>query len=62
MKITFIVGCAEAGFYGINCSIPCPDPHCRYCHPETGTCYECKPGYEGHSCEKSDCLFLMEIV
>ncbi|XP_078329798.1 uncharacterized protein LOC144624229 isoform X3 [Crassostrea virginica] len=48
-----VFGCAEAGFYGINCSIPCPDPHCRYCHPETGTCHECKTGYEGLNCEKS---------
>ena len=53
-----MVGCAEAGFYGINCSIPCPEPNCRNCHPETGTCQEYQQGFEGDNCKKSDCLCL----
>lgn len=48
------LGCPTTGFYGSNCSIPCPDVNCRYCHIETGTCQGCKPGYEGHRCELSN--------
>lgn len=44
-------GCPSTGLYGHNCSIPCPDINCKYCHPETGTCQGCKPGYKGHHCE-----------
>lgn len=46
-----VYGCPTSGFYGYNCSIPCPDVNCRYCHIETGTCEGCKPGYQGHRCE-----------
>ncbi|XP_078329800.1 uncharacterized protein LOC144624230 [Crassostrea virginica] len=49
-----VFGCAEAGFYGINCSIPCPEPNCRYCHPETGTCQEYQQGFEGDNCKKNE--------
>nr|XP_022307498.1 neurogenic locus notch homolog protein 1-like [Crassostrea virginica] len=50
------------GYYGSNCSDPCPDSHCRYCHLETGACQGCQPGYEGHHCEScldvnDTCLF-----
>ncbi|XP_061194966.1 delta-like protein 4 [Saccostrea echinata] len=44
-------GCKKTGYYGSNCSLPCPDTNCRYCHIETGACQGCKPGYKGHQCE-----------
>ena len=47
-------GCPTPGFYGVSCSIPCPDPNCRYCHIETGVCLGCKPGYQGHQCESGN--------
>ncbi|XP_065928042.1 angiopoietin-1 receptor-like [Magallana gigas] len=46
-----VFGCPTSGYYGSNCSIPCPDVNCRYCHIETGTCQGCKPGYQGQHCE-----------
>uniref|UniRef100_A0A8W8MSS1 Uncharacterized protein n=1 Tax=Magallana gigas TaxID=29159 RepID=A0A8W8MSS1_MAGGI len=44
-------GCPTTGYYGLNCSVPCPDVNCQYCHIETGTCQGCKPGYKGHRCD-----------
>uniref|UniRef100_K1QLN4 Scavenger receptor class F member 2 n=1 Tax=Magallana gigas TaxID=29159 RepID=K1QLN4_MAGGI len=44
-------GCPATGYFGFNCSVPCPDVNCQYCHIETGTCQGCKPGYQGHRCE-----------
>eukprot|EP00105_Crassostrea_gigas_P036341 XP_019920489.1 PREDICTED: receptor-type tyrosine-protein phosphatase T [Crassostrea gigas] len=46
-----VYGCNTTGYYGANCSIPCPDVNCQYCHIETGTCQGCKTGYQGHRCE-----------
>lgn len=45
-------GCPATGFYGSNCSIPCPDVNCQYCHIETGYSQCCKPGYQGHQLGK----------
>ncbi|XP_052693306.1 multiple epidermal growth factor-like domains protein 10 isoform X2 [Crassostrea angulata] len=47
-----VYGCPTPGYYGINCTTPCPDVNCGYCHIQTGTCQGgCKPGYKGHKCE-----------
>ncbi|XP_052691406.1 cell death abnormality protein 1-like [Crassostrea angulata] len=46
-----VYGCPATGYFGSNCSVPCTDVNCQYCHIETGTCQGCKPGYKGHRCE-----------
>ncbi|XP_062620191.1 uncharacterized protein LOC134281779 [Saccostrea cucullata] len=46
-----VYGCNETGVYGLDCSLPCPDTNCRYCHIETGACQGCNPGYQGRHCE-----------
>ena len=50
-KMKLVIGCPFPGMFGTNCSTPCPDPNCRYCHIETGACQGCRPGYQGHRCE-----------
>ena len=56
------VGCLESGNCGHVCSVPCPDPHCRYCHLETGVCQGCEAGYEGHHCELGLFVCLLGIL
>eukprot|EP00105_Crassostrea_gigas_P037367 XP_019921515.1 PREDICTED: multiple epidermal growth factor-like domains protein 6 isoform X2 [Crassostrea gigas] len=46
-----VYGCPVTGYFGSNCSVPCPDVNCQYCHIETGTCHGCIPGYQGYRCE-----------
>ncbi|XP_052692805.1 multiple epidermal growth factor-like domains protein 11 isoform X1 [Crassostrea angulata] len=46
-----VFGCPATGYFGSNCSVPCSDVNCQYCHIESGTCQGCKPGYKGHRCE-----------
>ena len=58
----FVSGCPTPGFYGWNCSIPCPDRNCRYCRIDTGACQSCKPGYQGHRCENSIVYILLVIA
>ena len=53
-----IKGCPEPGQYGPDCSLSCPDSHCRQCHSETGTCQECKPGYQGDQCQEGNIVYL----
>uniref|UniRef100_A0A8W8P078 Uncharacterized protein n=1 Tax=Magallana gigas TaxID=29159 RepID=A0A8W8P078_MAGGI len=43
--------CPATGYFGSNCSVPCSNVNCQYCHIEVGTCLGCKPGYKGHRCE-----------
>lgn len=47
-------GCSNAGFYGSNCDIPCPT-NCKdnTCHIKNGTCFLCKPGWNGMNCTTS---------
>eukprot|EP00105_Crassostrea_gigas_P046747 XP_019930895.1 PREDICTED: multiple epidermal growth factor-like domains protein 6 isoform X1 [Crassostrea gigas] len=46
-----VQGCNRPGVYGSNCGIPCPI-NCNYniCHIQQGTCFGCKPGWTGISC------------
>ncbi|XP_022305270.2 uncharacterized protein LOC111112174 isoform X2 [Crassostrea virginica] len=48
-----VYGCSVPGFYGENCSIPCPR-NCQegHCHIVEGNCLGCLPGYRGVKCNK----------
>nr|XP_022312232.1 multiple epidermal growth factor-like domains protein 10 isoform X3 [Crassostrea virginica] len=48
-----VYGCKTAGTYGNNCDSQCPR-HCRYntCHIQSGTCFECEPGWIGSYCRQ----------
>lgn len=50
-KILNFLGCTPKGYFGSNCSLPCPDVNCQECHIESGICHVCKQGYTGHHCE-----------
>lgn len=52
-----VKGCQTTGYYGLDCSIPCQNVNCQYCHIETGTCQGCKPGFKGQGAYKSDLFF-----
>eukprot|EP00105_Crassostrea_gigas_P023566 XP_011443442.1 PREDICTED: multiple epidermal growth factor-like domains protein 10 [Crassostrea gigas] len=47
----FIFGCYKSGVYGEKCSNLCPT-NCKdnTCHIQNGTCYVCKPGWTGSTC------------
>nr|XP_022310311.1 uncharacterized protein LOC111115761 [Crassostrea virginica] len=48
-----VYGCPTPGYYGENCSTPCPQ-NCqeRHCHITEGTCLGCKLGHKGHKCNQ----------
>uniref|UniRef100_A0A8W8NQ58 EGF-like domain-containing protein n=1 Tax=Magallana gigas TaxID=29159 RepID=A0A8W8NQ58_MAGGI len=45
------LGCTPKGYFGSNCSVPCPGVTCQECHMESGICHVCKQGYKGQRCE-----------
>uniref|UniRef100_A0A8W8NYI3 Uncharacterized protein n=1 Tax=Magallana gigas TaxID=29159 RepID=A0A8W8NYI3_MAGGI len=47
-------GCPTPGYYGEDCSLPCPQ-NCQegHCHIVGGTCLGCVPGYIGPTCDKN---------
>ena len=54
-----ITGCPKPGFYGENCSKPCPQ-NCQegHCHITEGTCLGCIAGYRGPNCSKGESYWL----
>lgn len=46
-----VYGCLTLGYYGENCSTPCPE-NCKGgdCDIVDGTCVSCVPGYSGSMC------------
>ena len=44
-------GCFRSGVYGHNCNVPCP-VNCKTntCHIQDGSCFGCKPGWRGATC------------
>ena len=55
MNKSFVTGCSSPGFYGENCSIPCPH-YCQegHCHITEGTCLGCQAGYKGVTCNEGN--------
>ena len=53
INLLLLLGCPSLGYYGENCSIPCP-VNCRdgLCDKENGTCYSCLDGYSGPTCNE----------
>ncbi|XP_052694343.1 protein draper-like, partial [Crassostrea angulata] len=49
-----VYGCLKLGYYGENCSTPCPE-NCENgdCDIVDGTCISCVPGYKGSMCNKA---------
>lgn len=50
----FSQGCPTLGYYGEDCSLPCPQ-NCQEsnCNIVDGTCLGCNDGYRGATCDKS---------
>lgn len=48
-------GCPTSGYYGRDCSLPCP-PNCQegHCDIIEGTCLGCVPGYTGPNCDERE--------
>nr|XP_022312235.1 uncharacterized protein LOC111117410 [Crassostrea virginica]XP_022312236.1 uncharacterized protein LOC111117410 [Crassostrea virginica] len=49
-----VYGCPNSGYYGQNCSTPCPS-NCleKMCNINTGHCVSCSPGYHGLTCSQA---------
>ena len=49
--ILLLLDCTLPGYYGENCSTPCP-VNCLdgLCDNVNGTCYGCRDGYSGPTC------------
>lgn len=62
LKRLSIIGCPTPGFYGYNCSLPCPQ-NCQegHCDIENGTCLGCIPGYKGPECDQSMNIVLLSF-
>ena len=53
MQTVSLLGCPSLGYYGENCSIPCP-VNCLdgLCDSVNGTCFGCFDGYSGPTCNE----------
>ena len=52
-QTVLLLGCPSLGYYGENCSIPCPE-NCLggLCDSVNGTCFGCLDGYSGPTCNE----------
>lgn len=53
-SILLYAGCNNASVYGTDCDTPCPTT-CKdnTCHIQSGSCFNCKPGWSGVKCNTS---------
>ena len=58
MQTGLFSGCPSLGYYGENCSIPCP-VNCLdgICDSVNGTCFGCLDGYSGPTCNEGYWFF-----
>lgn len=52
LNLNLFWGC-KPSFYGSNCEVLCPTNCNVSCHIQHGTCFTCKPGWTGETCNAS---------
>ena len=53
INLVLLIECSIFGYYGDNCSTPCPE-NCLggLCDTVNGSCYGCLDGYSGPTCHE----------
>lgn len=56
-------GCPIPGYYGEDCSLPCPQ-NCQggHCHIADGTCLGCVAGFTGRNCNERKWWYITVII